>query len=299
VGRSYAAIFDGHNGAGAAETAGMQVVIIGALQTSSAASNRSPPVITRRACLTACVLSPWESCVIPAVAALQAALAAICSTSRGAVDAALLHHTLLMLLFCLALQLFAVLYSALQLCPGLAALVRVSSCPASPAELLLPVCSAQATSAACNFPASKRQCCFIYITFRCCVSGRVLSPCCLQCICCPPQPRHLQPACFTADSLLSCCYCLAARKLHLLLASHPALRLYRGETGPPAVVKQEEAAVGSALKQVFRQVCEATLECAEHGHVKKGCAGWLCRHMSDHDVWGLCCSNYASLNPTT
>eukprot|EP00775_Hariotina_reticulata_P002190 gene2190-2508_t len=32
------------------------------------------------------------------------------------------------------------------------------------------------------------------------------------------------------------------RKLHLLLAAHPALRLYRGELGPPAVVRQEEAA---------------------------------------------------------
>jgi hypothetical protein len=57
-----------------------------------------------------------------------------------------------------------------------------------------------------------------------------------------------------ANPTIRACWCPAARKLHLLLASHPALRLYRGETGPPAVVKQEEAAVGSALKQAFRQV---------------------------------------------
>ncbi|KAF6255923.1 hypothetical protein COO60DRAFT_1702602, partial [Scenedesmus sp. NREL 46B-D3] len=62
----------------------------------------------------------------------------------------------------------------------------------------------------------------------------------------------------------------AARKLHLLLASHPALRLYRGETGPPAVVKQEEAAVGSALKQAFRQVDDMVLSTARHEGTRDG-----------------------------
>lgn len=64
----------------------------------------------------------------------------------------------------------------------------------------------------------------------------------------PPCVSYLYCAC------VSFALCSVARKLHLLLASHPALRLYRGEMGPPAIVKQEEAAVGSALKHAFRQV---------------------------------------------
>uniref|UniRef100_A0A383WM94 PPM-type phosphatase domain-containing protein n=1 Tax=Tetradesmus obliquus TaxID=3088 RepID=A0A383WM94_TETOB len=62
----------------------------------------------------------------------------------------------------------------------------------------------------------------------------------------------------------------AARKLHLLLASHPALRLYRGEMGPPAIVKQEEAAVGSALKHAFRQVDDMVLSTARHEGTRDG-----------------------------
>jgi len=50
------------------------------------------------------------------------------------------------------------------------------------------------------------------------------------------------------------CCLVAARQLHLLLAGHPALRIYKGEPGPPAVIKQEEAAVSKALKAAFRQV---------------------------------------------
>jgi hypothetical protein len=48
--------------------------------------------------------------------------------------------------------------------------------------------------------------------------------------------------------------CFTARQLHLLLASHPALKIYKGDPGPPAVVRQEEVAVGKALKAAFRQV---------------------------------------------
>jgi hypothetical protein len=58
--------------------------------------------------------------------------------------------------------------------------------------------------------------------------------------------------------MMSLTICAAARKLHLLLAAHPALRLYRGETGPPAVVRQEEVAVGMALKGAFRQVSSSS-----------------------------------------
>lgn len=54
----------------------------------------------------------------------------------------------------------------------------------------------------------------------------------------------------------------AARQLHLLLAGHPALKIFKGDPGPPAVVKQEEAAVGKALKSAFRQVSE--LLCIRH-----------------------------------
>eukprot|EP00879_Flechtneria_rotunda_P000997 GHRR01001131.1.p1 GENE.GHRR01001131.1~~GHRR01001131.1.p1 ORF type:complete len:866 (+),score=406.00 GHRR01001131.1:371-2968(+) len=62
----------------------------------------------------------------------------------------------------------------------------------------------------------------------------------------------------------------AARKLHLLLASHPALRLYRGEIGPPAVVRQEEAAVGAALRSAFRQVDDQVLAVARREGTRDG-----------------------------
>lgn len=70
----------------------------------------------------------------------------------------------------------------------------------------------------------------------------------------------LQPcACLCLAVCLVCAFrvsvCLStARQLHVLLAGHPALRIYKGDAGPPAVVKQEEAAVGKALKAAFRQV---------------------------------------------
>ena len=34
------------------------------------------------------------------------------------------------------------------------------------------------------------------------------------------------------------------------------MRIYKGDHGPPAVVKQEEAAVGTAIKAAFKQVGE-------------------------------------------
>lgn len=69
-------------------------------------------------------------------------------------------------------------------------------------------------------------------------------------------------------SMPALCCVAAARQLHLLLAGHPALRIYKGEPGPPAVIKQEEAAVSKALKAAFRQVgCIGCCSCCmQRGH---------------------------------
>jgi len=62
----------------------------------------------------------------------------------------------------------------------------------------------------------------------------------------------------------------AARQLHLLLAGHPALRIYKGEPGPPAVIKQEEVAVSKALKAAFRQVDDQVLAVARRDGTRDG-----------------------------
>jgi hypothetical protein len=67
--------------------------------------------------------------------------------------------------------------------------------------------------------------------------------------------------------------CHAARQLHLLLASHPALKVYKGDPGPPAVVRQEEIAVGKALRAAFRQVCCVEERCGRRE--EKG-GGFVC-----------------------
>lgn len=63
---------------------------------------------------------------------------------------------------------------------------------------------------------------------------------------------------------------LAASRLHVLLAAHPALRMHTGELGPPAVAKSEEVAIGAALRSAFGQVDEATLAVARREGVRDG-----------------------------
>jgi hypothetical protein len=63
---------------------------------------------------------------------------------------------------------------------------------------------------------------------------------------------------------------LAAARLHVLLAAHPALRMHTGELGPPAVARAEEVAIASALRSAFGQVDEATLAVARREGVRDG-----------------------------
>lgn len=63
---------------------------------------------------------------------------------------------------------------------------------------------------------------------------------------------------------------LAAARLHVLLAAHPALRTHTGELGPPAVARAEEVAVAAALRHAFGQVDEATLAVARRDGVRDG-----------------------------
>ncbi|GBG00547.1 serine threonine phosphatase [Raphidocelis subcapitata] len=66
------------------------------------------------------------------------------------------------------------------------------------------------------------------------------------------------------------CAELAAARLHVLLAAHPALRIHTGEPGPPAVTRAEEAAIGGALRSAFGAVDEATLAVARREGVRDG-----------------------------
>lgn len=56
----------------------------------------------------------------------------------------------------------------------------------------------------------------------------------------------------------------------MLLAANPSLRTHTGELAPPAVVRQEEAAIAAALRSAFAVVDEATLAVSRREGVRDG-----------------------------